>query len=299
MKTVVLINAAAGARGGAERLSAARDALDAAGVAAEIRAVAGAGMEDAARQAVAAGAEMVVAGGGDGTVNAVAGVVVGTNVVLGVLPMGTLNHFARDLGLPPKLDHAAQLLAAGPGGARAVDVGEVNGRRFVNNASVGLYAHIVSRRERQQHRLGRNKWVALLVAAASVLRRYPMLEVVLDTGERATPRRTPFLFVGNNRYEMNLLSAVGRTAIDRGELSLYFAHRAGRLGLVWMALRGLFGRLDQASDFEAMALAEVTVRTRRKTLRLALDGEVTRMAPPLHFRVLPGALRVIAPPAER
>ena len=74
------------------------------------------------------------------------------------------------------------------------------------------------------------------------------------------------------------------------------AYLLRRLGLVWMALRGLVGRLDQAEDFEAMTLAELTVRTRKKTLRLALDGEATRMAAPLHFRVLPGALRVIAPP---
>src|SRR6185295_5851198 len=105
------------------------------------------------------------------------------------------------------------------------------------------------------------------------------------------------LFVGNNRYEMSLLAENGRASLDRGELSLYFTRRTGRLGLLGMALRGLFGRLDQARDFEAMTLPAVTVDTPKKTLRVALDGEVTRLTPPLHFRVLPGALRVVAPPA--
>src|SRR5687767_1696534 len=129
VKTVALINAAAGTAGSADRLAAAREALGAAGVAAKVRSAAGGELEDAARQAVAGGADVVVVGGGDGSVSAVAGVVAGTHAVLGVLPMGTLNHFARDLGLPPRPEHAARLLAAGPAGARAVDVGEVNGRR--------------------------------------------------------------------------------------------------------------------------------------------------------------------------
>src|SRR5687767_12397430 len=120
VKTVALINAAAGTVGGAGRLAAARQALGAAGVAADVRAVAGGELEDAARRAVAGGAELVIVGGGDGSVSAAAGVVAGTHAVLGVLPMGTLNHFARDLGLPPRPEHAARLLAAGPAGARAV-----------------------------------------------------------------------------------------------------------------------------------------------------------------------------------
>ena len=296
MKFIALINAAAGTHSGNDRVAEARRALDAAGVEAEVRAVEGAELPAAARRAVDEGADVVIAGGGDGTVSAVAGVLAGTGAVLGVLPMGTLNHFARDLRLPPRLEHAAQLLAKGHDAARPVDLGEVNGHRFINNASIGLYPQIVSKRQRQQARLGRNKWVAALVAFASVFRRYPLLRVVLDTGDVAVRRTTPFVFVGNNRYEMNLLAASGRGCLDHGELSLYTTRHTGRLGLLRLALRGLFGRLDQARDFEGVCLPSVTIDTPKKTLKIALDGEVTRMTPPLHFRVLPGALRVIAPP---
>ena len=303
LKIIALINAAAGTGGTADRAGAAREALSAAGVDADVRPTDGHDMEAAARRALAEGAGLIIVGGGDGTVSTVAGVVAGTGATLAVLPMGTLNHFARDLHVPPRLEHAARLIAEAIGqgdgaapAARAVDLGEVNGRRFINNASIGLYPHIVSKRERQQQRLGRNKWLALLVAAASIFRRYPVLQVVLDTGDRALRTTTPFVFVGNNRYEMSLLAASGRACLDHGELSLYFTHRTGRFGLLRLALRGLFGRLDQGKDFEALCLPEVTIDTRKKTLRIALDGEVTRMPPPLRFCVLPGALRVIAPP---
>jgi diacylglycerol kinase family enzyme len=185
--------------------------------------------------------------------------------------------------------------AAGAAGVRNIDVGEANGRRFVNNASIGLYPHIVSKRERQQERLGRNKWLALLVAAASVFRRYPMLQVIVDTGDRAIPRRTPFVFVGNNRYEMRAFATGARDRLDGGELCVYFAHRTGRFGMLRLVLRSLIGRLDQAADFETLCLQSATIETPKKTLRIALDGEVTRLTPPLQFRVLPGALRVIAP----
>jgi diacylglycerol kinase family enzyme len=299
VRAVALINAAAGANSADDRVAAARRALAAAGVAAEVQGVAAKDVEPAARAALAGGAQLLVVGGGDGTVSSVASLVAGTPAALAVLPMGTLNHFARDLRVPPRLEDAARLVASAVADpatySRPVDVAEVNGRRFVNNASIGLYPHIVSKRQRQQERLGRNKWFAMLVAVASVFRRYPLLEVVLDTGDRAIARTTPFVFVGNNRYEMSLLAAGGRASLDRGELSLYFTRRTGRLGLLRMALRGLFGRLDQAGDFQAMTLPALAIDTKKKTLRVALDGEVTRLTPPLKFRVLPGALRVIAP----
>jgi diacylglycerol kinase family enzyme len=299
MQIIALINAAAGATPPVDPVAAAREALSAAGVAADVRPVPGADVEAATRDAIAGGARLIIVGGGDGTVSAAASVLAGTDATLAVLPLGTLNHFARDLRIPPKAEQAAQLIArftsAGVA-AHAVDVGEVNGRQFINNASIGLYPHIVSKRQRQQERLGRNKWVAMLVAIATVFRRYPLLQVVLDTGNRALTRTTPFVFVGNNKYDMNLLAENGRASLDRGELSLYFTRRTGRLGLLWIALRGLFGRLDQSRDFESMTLPVVSVDTRKKTLRIALDGEVTRLTPPLQFKVLPGALRVVAPP---
>ena len=112
----------------------------------------------AVRKAVAERPRMIVAGGGDGTVSTVAAALVDTDIVFGVLPLGTLNHFAKDLGVPLELADAVALLASGR--PKRVDVGEVNGRIFVNNSSLGLYPDIVRDRERQQKRLGRGKWLA-------------------------------------------------------------------------------------------------------------------------------------------
>jgi len=300
MKVVALINAAAGVARGEDRPAAAREALRAAGIDADVRPTDANDLAGQVRRVVNEGADMVIAGGGDGTVSTVAGALVGSRAALGVLPMGTLNHFARDLHVPPKLDLAARLIAdavrAPDQFVRAVDIGEVNGRCFVNNASIGLYPHIISKREKQQERLGRGKWLAMFVAIVAVFRRYPLLRVALEVEGETHPRVTPFVFVGNNRYEMNLMAAGARGCLDRGELSLYFAHRTGRFGLLWLALRGLFGRLDQAKDFEAMCLPAFAIETPKKTLKIAVDGEVTRMVPPLHFLVRPGALRVAAPP---
>ena len=153
-----------------------------------------------ARRLVEERAPLIIAGGGDGTVNALASVLAGTDTALGVLPLGALNHFARDLGIPVALDAAVE--ASVKGKRRSVDVGEVNGRVFVNNSSLGLYPEIVRRREKQQRRLGRSKWHAMLWATHMVLRGHPFLELALELDGVAQRRRTPFVFVGNNVYQM-------------------------------------------------------------------------------------------------
>jgi diacylglycerol kinase family enzyme len=236
--------------------------------------------------------QTIIAGGGDGTVSSVAGVLVGTDRILGVLPLGTLNHFAKDLHIPIDLEGAMKTIVASH--TMQVDVGEVNGRVFLNNSSLGLYPKIVREREKQQ-RLGWGKWPAFVWAAVSVLRRYPLLDVRLSVDEAEFARRTPFVFVGNNEYEMESFNIGARPCLDKGELSLYITHRTGRLGLMRLALRALFGGLRKESDFTAMCTKEVWIKTRHRRLRVALDGEITVVEPPLHYRVRPGALRVIAP----
>ncbi|HVG32731.1 MAG TPA: hypothetical protein VM911_06610, partial [Pyrinomonadaceae bacterium] len=177
-----------------------------------------------------------------------------------------------------------------------VDVGEVNGRIFLNNSSLGLYPSIVRQREKQQERLGRGKWPAFIWATLSVLRRYPFLTVRLNTDEKQMIRRTPFVFVGNNEYEMESFNVGARSCLDAGHLSLYTAQRTGRLGLLRFAIRALFGGLRDEKDFDALCTKEVWIETRRSRLRVATDGEVTVMNTPLHYRVLPGALKVLVPP---
>ena len=152
-------------------------------------------MTAAARRALADGAEAVVAGGGDGTINAVASVLAGSGVAFGVLPLGTLNHFAKDLGIPLALDEAVRNVAEGK--PMQVDVGQVNERIFLNNSSLGLYPDIVRDREKQQRRLGRGKWPAAAWATIAALRRYPFLSVRLTIDGAQHARSTPFVFIGS------------------------------------------------------------------------------------------------------
>jgi diacylglycerol kinase family enzyme len=154
---------------------------------------------------------------------------------------------------------------------------------------------MVSKRDRHRQRLGYGKWLAMFFAFLSVFRRYPLLEVVLDTGAVAVRRTTPFVFVGNNWYDVAGFNLGGRASLCGGELSLYTANRTGRLGLIRLALRALLGRLEQARDFDAVRLTHFTIDTRKKTLRVALDGEVTRLVPPLNYRIRPCAIRVLLP----
>ena len=235
---------------------------------------------------------VVVAGGGDGTINTVASHLIGGPKILGVLPLGTLNHFARDLKIPTDLELAAQAIVSGH--SIKVDVGEVNGRIFLNNSSLGLYPTIVREREKKQ-RLGSGKWPAFVWAAVAALRRFPFLDVRLNADGKEFHRRTPFVFIGNNEYLMERLNIGVRECLDKGHLSLYIANRTSRWGLVRLALRALFGRLREDKDFLALCTKEVRIQTRRKRLRVAFDGEVDMMETPFHYRVVPSALRVIVP----
>jgi diacylglycerol kinase family enzyme len=292
----VIINAGAGLGYCAEFQQELHAKFAAHGLLAEITlAHSGTELVAAARAALARGVPLVAAGGGDGTINAVASVLVqaGAGVHFGVLPLGTLNHFAKDLRIPLSLDDAIANLAHGR--PVRVDVGEVNGRIFLNNSSLGLYPDIVRDRERQQRRLGRGKWLAFCWAALAALKRYPFLSVRLEVDGVAHARRTPFVFIGNNVYQMQGLNIGERERLDGGQLSLYVAQQPTRLGLVRLAWHALMGRLAQQRDFDVAAARELIIETRKLRLRVATDGEVTIMQPPLAYRIRPGALTVIVP----
>ncbi len=176
-----------------------------------------------------------------------------------------------------------------------VDVGEVNGRIFLNNSSIGLYPSAVAHREELRHRHGGGKWPAMFNACVDVFRRFPLLDVTLQVEDRAVSLTTPFIFVGNNRYEMRLFSLGTRASLQRGELSVYLTRNGGRMGLLRLAFRALLGRLEQDRDFHSLVLPGVEIRTRRRSLRVSLDGEVVRMASPIRYSLRPRALRVLAP----
>lgn len=291
-ETVVVVNATSGNGHTEEWARGLSEKFRAQGVEARIvLAKSGEALGDAAREALAAGAKTVVAGGGDGTVNAVAGPLVGTDVALGVLPLGTLNHFAKDLGLPLELEPAIATVARGR--TLRADVGEVNGRLFLNNSSIGLYPEIVATRERQQRQKGRRKWPAFVLATIQALRRFRRVRVRLTINGRTDVRRTPFVFVGNNEYAIEGLKVGARQCLNAGRMCLFVARSTGRLGLVRHLLRALLGRLREAKDFDALTATELELATRRRHVRVATDGEVTVMQSPLRYRIRPGALRVV------
>jgi diacylglycerol kinase family enzyme len=249
-----------------------------------------------ARRAVTEKNSRVAAGGGDGTVNAVAGALAGTDAALGVLPMGTLNHFAKDAGIPLDLEDAVRNFFTGQ--VVKVDVGEVNGRVFVNNSGIGVYPHIVREREAQQ-RHGHRKSVAFVIAVGAVLRRYARLRVRLHLSEaEALARLTPFLFVGNNKYEVAGLEIGRRLSLTSGRLWVCTAPRAARRNLIAMAWRTLTDRVSE-HELNTIEVEEFWVDAATPRISVSTDGEVSLMTAPLHYRIRPGALGVVVPHGRR
>ncbi len=256
---------------------------------------AGDDIESVAAKAADNDAEIIVAGGGDGTISAVAAIVHKAGKTLGVLPLGTLNNFSKDLGIPQDLSDAIEVIAAGH--TRTIDLAEVNGRIFINNSSIGLYPRIVRSREKQQ-KLGRGKWLAALWASLRMFKLSPFLKVVITVDGKEFLRKTPFVFVGNNEYDMDIYNIGRRSELDSGKLGVYFLHRGGRWGVAVMVIRTIFGRLEQWRDFEIISTDEISIRTRKRRMQVAFDGEVEVMSSPLHYRSIPGALKVIVPRPE-
>jgi diacylglycerol kinase family enzyme len=296
----IIVNAAAGAGRAKEGLESLEEVFRTAGLDARLVPFGrGDDLRSIAAEAAADRPAAVVAAGGDGTINAVASALVGTDIPLGVLPLGTLNHFAKDLRIPVDPVEAANTIAAGH--IAEVDVGYVNGLAFLNNSSLGLYPSIVRHRESQQRRLGRGKWPALLWATWTVLRRRPFLKVRLCLDDVQSECITSFVFIGNNDYTMEGFNIGVRERLDQGRLSIYMSQRRSRARLLMLAFRALFGRLYQAKDFEALTAQSVTVETRHRRLHVATDGEVNVLDTPLEYTVRPRALRVLvpAPPAAQ
>lgn len=298
MKVAVLLNRAGGTLlSRPELVEEAEAAFRKAGVDATVEALEPEAVPEHARAlATRGGIDALVVGGGDGTVGAVAAALAGRDLPLGILPFGTLNHFARDAGIPADLDAAVQVIAAGH--VRAVDLAEVNGRVFVNNSSVGLYPLMVRDRERQQEHLGRGKWPAMARAAGRALWRLSRWRLRISADGETEQVQTPILFVGNNRYETGLFGLGKRTALDEGKLYLYAIRARGRLSLAKAVLQALLGRLD-ARDFVVLSGTEAKVDSRRPRLHVAADGEAFVAETPLHYRIRPKALRLIAPLASK
>jgi diacylglycerol kinase family enzyme len=277
-----------------------RGAFQEAGVEADVRFVPGECVDETAEEAARSDVDAVVAGGGDGTIRCVASHLSGGSIPLGVLPLGTLNHFARDLGIPNDLPGAIRVIAEGVAQerTRVVDLGDVNGEVFVNNSVLGLYPPVVQQRDREREELDRNKWVATVTAALKVLPRNPLLRVrIRAEGPEGidVQRHTRFLFVGNNEYEMNAFTYSARSRDPDGALHLYVARARGRLGMVGLMFLGLVRDLKTTEYVDVWTRPGFTIETRERSVPVYLDGEVVTLESPLRYSVRPKALRVLAP----
>ncbi|WP_237212833.1 diacylglycerol/lipid kinase family protein [Falsiroseomonas oryziterrae] len=249
--------------------------------------------------AIAHGADAVVVGGGDGTIAAAAAKLIGTETALGILPLGTMNMLAKDLGIPLELGKAAEALAHGT--IRAIDVAEVNGHVYLCNSVIGSPSWLGRHRERQRGKASLRTRAAFAIAnIRGAWRHRPMrLHIEFDGARRAVRLWTRAMAVANNRYAEGFGLIMVRPRLDAGELTLYVVRRYGLWWWVRLLVGMFLGTWRGAQLVHERTAREVTIRSPRKALRVMSDGEAQILSPPLVYRIHPGALRVIVPrPSE-
>ena len=292
-RIAVLLNASAGGPTGADRCAEVEAAFRAHGVEVDILATSGERIARTVRRLLRTGVDVVVAGGGDGTINAVAHELVGTRTSLGILPLGTLNHFAKDAGLPMGLEASVAVICRA-GEPACLDVGRVNGHTFLNNASLGLYPDQVRLRHKLKRRLG--KAAAAFVAGLAALRRLRSVRLRVELPDEELVRRCPMAMVGNNVYGIEEGVPTVRGRLDAGLLGLHLYSESRRWGLVLGALRVWLGLPGAVKGLESRSAAALTIHVRRRRVHVAIDGEPHRLRSPLRFESCPGALRVLLAP---
>ena len=293
-RITAIVNTRSGAADHDEAAARIEDALRATGAQVVMRVIRDPdALHAAAAEAAAGDADVVVAGGGDGTIGAVAARVAGTRKSLGVLPLGTFNYFARRFGIPLDLEGALAVIAEGQ--PVRVGVGEVNGRVFLNNSSIGLYPSVLRKRESTYSRVGRSRAIAYLSATSVLLRPPRALRLELTADGQTLARRTPLLFVGANPHQLQEFKVPVASCAEEGQLAVCITRPVAALQFWRLAIRGLVRGLEDADEIEVVCARELVVNVRKRRVRVAMDGEIARLAPPLRYRFLPDALQVLAP----
>lgn len=223
--------------------------------------------------------------GGDGTVSAVAGQVAHTEAVLVPLPGGTLNHFTKDLNIPQDIDEALKRLKRCR--AHRIDIAKLDGTFFINNSSMGIYP--ASLRDREDLEPVTGKWPAAVAASFRALARFKTYHVTIDDKSFTTP----FIFVGNNRYALDSFGGTERGSLDEGLLTVFAAKTQSRLTLLKIASFALVGKAKQLPEFEEFHVTSLTIETKRSKLSVSHDGEVSKFASPLTYKIHPKALRIL------
>lgn len=300
-----VVNAAAGSSDAATKRAAIESVLHEEGRRGELHFCAPAELAHAARDAAAKAAASrtaVVAVGGDGTLNTVAQAAHAAACAMGVVPQGTFNYFARTHGIPADAAEAVRLLLhAEP---LPVQVAGINDRVFLVNASLGLYPDLLEDREAFKARFGRSRGVAFMAACATLLRAQRRLRLHIETAGKARDVQTLTLFVSNNRLQLEQLGAEPEDSLagtpGDGSVAALVLRPIGTLSMLGLMLRGAMGRLGEAAGVECFEFERLVVRPtlplRRRRVKVAFDGEVTVMRPPLDFRVLAEPLYLLKPP---
>ncbi|HEX6258456.1 MAG TPA: diacylglycerol kinase family protein [Candidatus Saccharimonadales bacterium] len=232
---------------------------------------------------------VLVAAGGDGTVNAIVNAAARSPHPVGVLPLGTLNHFAKDIGMPTDITEAVtELLQGAP---TKLDVAKVNDHLFVNNSSIGFYPNMVTLREHHLPLLP--KWAASFFASLAALGRIRRYHIRLSVDGKKHVLRSPFVFIGNNRYSFLPPNITERTTLTGGELSLQVVKTGNLLSVVQDVFRELFGHPKR--NIISYSGKNIVVSMRRSRIRVAYDGEVSALSTPLNYQILPKKLHIITP----
>jgi diacylglycerol kinase family enzyme len=237
--------------------------------------------------------DVIVTAGGDGTIAAAAAALVGTDKALAPLPLGTMNLLAKDLKIPVDLD--AAIAAFADAEIVSIDVGEVNGHKFLCNSMLGVPARLAERRERNRLQMGLMGWWKHGLATLKAMYRYPPMRVGLDLGDGPIFLRSKAIVVADNAYDEGFGHVLTRSHLDRGELTVYATRRLSIWPLARLATRMALGRWTQDPDLETHHVRSLIVTSRRKLLRVMLDGETRLIRPPLRFIILPKALKVLRP----
>jgi diacylglycerol kinase family enzyme len=293
---VIIANPRAGSGDKQAELAAATGALAAQGHPHEVCALdassTGTTCERAARRAAQLGGALVAAGG-DGTVNAAVNAAREAGVPLGLLPMGTFNHFARAHGIPSEPDAAARVLMTGT--VRPVGMGELNGRLFFNNAGFGLYTEAIRRRERAKRRFGRFRVVAVASAVATLLAGREPFTVHLVADDAADVVRTATVLVFCNPLQLETVGLDLTHCARDGALAVALLRPTRLRHRVRLLLRSALKQLDEDGRIQSFCASDFEVRSARREIDVAIDGETVRLRQPLRFRTVPDAVRLIVP----
>jgi diacylglycerol kinase family enzyme len=239
----------------------------------------------------------VVAAGGDGTINAVTQQVLYTGLPFGVLPQGTFNYFGRVHGIPTDTEEAVRALLTAR--LKPVQVGLINDRVFNVNASMGIYPQLLEDREAFKQRFGRTRVVALVSGLVTLLRSHRSWNVRLELDGESRSATTTTLFVGNNQLQFEQIGIAQAPSLQERQLVGIMLKPVGKLEMLGLLFRGALGQLGEAEKVSSFAFTSLTIEPRhrpgKRRVKVATDGEISRLPMPLHFRPAPAHLQLMVP----